>query len=106
MTTTPETEALGHPDLRTYIVPAGQVTAIRNRLKQTDAPTGLDGMFLTALSQTPGGAVTHYVSSGHLSAEQVAFLDANLPKPFTGGEPGREPHALLARLGYVLARES
>lgn len=89
----------------TYIIPAGVVTSVRSRLKDEDAIIGLDGMFTVPMSPNGNLPATHYCSSGILSDEQVAFLEASLPRPFTGGEPDRDPWEVFAEVGLKLVSE-
>jgi hypothetical protein len=82
-------------DITTYIIPAGNLNAVRNKLKQasedqTKALKGVLGMFtvaLTPVSIDPEtgnsvslGHITHYCSSGQMSAEEEAWIEGNLPK--------------------------
>jgi hypothetical protein len=69
----------------TYIIPAGNLTAVKAKLQQGAADEtknlrGILGMFTTALSATGTGNATHYCSSGIMSTEEEEWLEANLPK--------------------------
>jgi hypothetical protein len=66
----------------TYIIPAGNLTAVKAKLQQAKdlGLAGLPGMFQTPLSSTGTGNATHYCSSGIMSAEEEEWLEANLPQ--------------------------
>jgi len=69
----------------TYLIPAGNLTAVKAKLKQghddeTKNLRGILGMFTTALSPSGTGNPTHYCSSGIMSAEEEAWLEGNLPQ--------------------------
>jgi hypothetical protein len=69
----------------TYIIPAGNLTAVKAKLQQgADDPVknlrGILGMFTTPLSATGTGNTTHYCSSGIMSAEEEAWIESNLPQ--------------------------
>jgi hypothetical protein len=69
----------------TYIIPAGNLTAVKAKLQQGAADEtknlrGILGMFTTPLSATGTGNATHFVSSGNMSTEEEGWLEANLPK--------------------------
>ena len=66
----------------TYIIPAGNLVAVKAKLAQAkdEGLVGLPGMFTTPLSATGTGNATHYCSSGHMSAEEEAWLEGNLPQ--------------------------
>ena len=69
----------------TYIIPAGNLVAVKAKLAQGAADEtknlrGILGMFVTGLSPTGTGNATHYCSSGQMSAEEEAWIEANLPK--------------------------
>ena len=69
----------------TYIIPAGNLTAVRAKLTQGAADkdanlAGILGMFNTALSKTGTGNASFYASSGSMSAEEEAYLEGNLPQ--------------------------
>lgn len=69
----------------TYIIPAGNLTAVRAKLKQGHDDTtknlrGILGMFEVPLSATGSGNATHYCSSGVLSTEEQDWLESNLPQ--------------------------
>jgi hypothetical protein len=66
----------------TYIIPAGNLVAVKAKLQQAKdlGLAGLPGMFTTPLSATGTGNATHYCSSGIMSAEEEAWIEANLPK--------------------------
>jgi hypothetical protein len=69
----------------TYIIPAGNLTAVKAKLAQGAADEtknlrGILGMFTTPLSSTGTGNATHYSSSGIMSAEEEEWLGANLPQ--------------------------
>ena len=69
----------------TYIIPAGNLTAVKAKLQQGAADEtknlrGILGMFTTPLSATGTGNATHYCSSGHMSAEEEAWIEGNLPQ--------------------------
>ena len=71
--------------ITTYIIPAGNLTAVKAKLAQGAADEtknlkGILGMFTTPLSATGTGNATHYCSSGIMSAEEEAWIEANLPK--------------------------
>ena len=68
-----------------YIIPAGNLVAVRAKLAQGAADEtknlrGILGMFGTPLSPTGTGNPTHYCSSGIMSAEEEAWLEGNLPQ--------------------------
>ena len=68
----------------TYIIPAGNLTAVKAKLAQGAADEtknlrGILGMFTTPLSSTGTGNATHYSSSGIMSAEEEAWIESNLP---------------------------
>jgi hypothetical protein len=82
-------------DITTYIIPAGNLNAVRNKLKQasedqTKALKGVLGMFtvaLTPVSIDPEtgnsvslGHITHYCSSGNMSIEEEEWIEGNLPQ--------------------------
>ena len=69
----------------THIIPAGNLVAVRAKLAQGAADEtknlrGILGMFTTPLSATGTGNATHYCSSGIMSAEEEAWIEANLPQ--------------------------
>ena len=69
----------------TYIIPAGNLNAVRAKLTQGAADQnqnlgGILGMFTAALNHTGTGNPTHYCSSGIMSAEEEAYLEGNLPQ--------------------------
>jgi hypothetical protein len=69
----------------TYIIPAGNLTAVKAKLSQGAADEtknlrGILGMFATPLSATGTGNPTHYCSSGIMSAEEEAWIEGNLPQ--------------------------
>jgi hypothetical protein len=66
----------------TYIIPAGNLTAVKAKLQQAKdlGLAGLPGMFTTPLSATGTGNATHYCSSGQMSTEEEEWLEANLPQ--------------------------
>jgi hypothetical protein len=69
----------------TYIIPAGNLNAVRAKLQQGSDDTtknlkGILGMFEVPLSATGSGNATHYCSSGVLSTEEQAWLESNLPQ--------------------------
>ena len=69
----------------TYIIPAGNLTAVKAKLQQGAADEtknlrGILGMFTTGLSATGTGNATHYCSSGNMSVEEEEWIEANLPK--------------------------
>ena len=69
----------------TYIIPAGNLVAVRAKLAQGTADEtknlrGILGMFQTPLSATGTGNATHYCSSGIMSAEEEAWFDGSLPQ--------------------------
>jgi hypothetical protein len=69
----------------TYIIPAGNIVAVKAKLDQGAADEtknlrGVLGMFTTPLSATGTGNATHFVSSGNMSAEEEAWLEGNLPQ--------------------------
>ena len=69
----------------TYIIPAGNLVAVKAKLAQGAADEtknlrGILGMFTTALSATGTGNATHYCSSGIMSAEEEAWIEGNLPQ--------------------------
>ena len=69
----------------TYIIPAGNLNAVKAKLTQGAADknqnlAGILGMFQTALSKTGTGNATFYCSSGTMSAEEEAYLNNNLPQ--------------------------
>ena len=69
----------------TYIIPAGNLVAVRAKLSQGAADETKNlrwilGMFTTPLSATGAGNATHYCSSGIMSAEEEAWLEGNLPQ--------------------------
>ena len=69
----------------TYIIPAGNLTAVKAKLQQgaddeTKNLRGILGMFTTPLSATGTGNATHYCSSGQMSTEEEEWIEANLPK--------------------------
>jgi hypothetical protein len=69
----------------TYIIPAGNLTAVKAKLQQGAADEtknlrGILGMFTTPLSATGTGNATHYCSCGQMSAEEEAWIEANLPQ--------------------------
>lgn len=69
----------------TYIIPAGNLTAVKAKLSQGAADEtknlrGILGMFTTLLSPTGTGNATHYGSSGNMSGEEEAWLEGNLPQ--------------------------
>lgn len=69
----------------TYIIPAGNLVAVRAKLQQgaedeTKNLRGILGMFSTKLSKTGTGNATHYCSSGIMSDEEEAWLEGNLPQ--------------------------
>ena len=69
----------------TYIIPAGNLVAVKAKLQQgaddeTKNLRGILGMFGTPLSATGTGNATHYVSSGSMSTEEEAWLEDNLPQ--------------------------
>ena len=69
----------------TYIIPAGNLVAVKAKLQQgavdeTKNLRGILGMFVTKLSATGVGNATHYCSSGQMSAEEEAWIESNLPQ--------------------------
>jgi hypothetical protein len=71
--------------ITTYIIPAGNLVAVKAKLSQGAADEtknlrGILGMFVTKLSATGTGNPTHYCSSGIMSAEEEEWLGANLPQ--------------------------
>jgi hypothetical protein len=69
----------------TYIIPAGNLVAVKAKLDQGAADEtknlrGILNMFTTPLSATGTGNATHYCSSGIMSAEEEAWLEGNLPQ--------------------------
>lgn len=69
----------------TYIIPAGNLTAVKAKLAQGAADEtknlrGILGMFTTPLSATGTGNATHYCSSGIMSAEEEAWIESSLPQ--------------------------
>jgi hypothetical protein len=67
----------------TYIIPAGNLVAVRAKLQQVadeNNLTGILGMFTTGLSRSGTGNATHYVSSGLMSADEESWLEGNLPR--------------------------
>lgn len=65
----------------TWIIPKGLQQASIATSDNPDAPQGVKNMFRVPLSKTGNEPVTHYLSSGLMSEEQVAYLDAELPGP-------------------------
>jgi hypothetical protein len=69
----------------TYIIPAGNLVAVKAKLSQGAADEtknlrGILNMFTTPLSATGTGNATHYCSSGIMSAEEEAWIEGNLPQ--------------------------
>ena len=66
----------------TYIILAGNLVAVKAKLQQAKdlGLAGLPGMFTTPLSATGTGNATHYCSCGQMSAEEEAWIEANLPQ--------------------------
>jgi hypothetical protein len=69
----------------TYIIPAGNLVAVKAKLQQGADDTtknlrGILGMFNTPLSPTGAGNATHYCSSGIMSVEEETWIEANLPQ--------------------------
>ena len=66
----------------TYIIPAGNLVAVKAKLAQgaDEGLSGILGMFTTPLSATGTGNATHYCSSGQMSTEEEEWIEANLPK--------------------------
>lgn len=89
----------------TYIVPAGLLAQALAKCN-TELHPGLLGMFTTPVirkTDADGANPTHYITSGWLSEEEVAYLNAQLPGPFESSLVADEnPHAMLKRLGRKL----
>lgn len=91
----------------TYIIPNGLVVSARAKVTGVEHLPGIAGMFTAALSSTGNLPATHYASSGWMSPEEVAYLDANLPRAFdeSDGTFNGEPegvHQMITRLGLKL----
>jgi hypothetical protein len=101
----------------TYIITNGLKTASVAKLAAKDAQgnplhPGLQGMFTTPLGSS--GSTTHWISSGWMSEEEIAFLDSQLPVAFhksTGkfideqGEHIEDGHGAMARFGLRMIQE-
>lgn len=85
----------------TWVVPGGQVVALRNRLQDTEY-SGLYDMFHTPMSPTGNLPATHYVSSGLVSEEEDFVLNDELPPAFQIEEEGEGPFQMFARVGLQL----
>ena len=96
----------------TYIIPKGLQTASIAISDDPDAPQGVANMFRVPLSATGSNPVTRYLSSGLMSEEEVAYLDAELPGPIpntiyldeiiAATPPGQQPK--LPPLGGAIAK--
>lgn len=93
-----------------WIIPNGQITASLAKTENVQGLPGISGMFRTKLRNIAGQNATHNASAGWMSAEEVAFLQANLDAAFmvyepAAGEQPESPHTTIARLGYALYQE-
>ena len=86
----------------TLVVPDGQVTALKNTLKNQEEYPGLDGMFNVGMSPTGNAPATHYVASGYTSAESWVYLQSALPAQTMINNPGESPWATFSRLNFKL----
>lgn len=77
----------------TFIIAAGlrQASIAKCEAKGQDGSflrPGLVGMFTTPLraAGNPNGPITHWISSGHMSQQEIDYLNANLPPAFQSFE--------------------
>lgn len=89
----------------TVVVPGGQVTALKNTLKNQEDHPGLDGMFTTGMSPTGNAPATHYVSSGYVSEVEWAALQATLPAQAMLNTSGETPWQTFSRLNLKIVNE-
>ncbi len=88
----------------TLVVPGGQVTALKNTLKNQEEYPGLDGLFNVGMSPTGNAPATHYVASGYTSAESWAYLQSVLPAQAMINDPGEDAWATFSRLNLKLVK--
>jgi hypothetical protein len=103
--------------LRHIVINAGNLTATKAKLEAKGQDgrflmPGLPGSFTTPLSSTGNLPATRYASSGYYSAEEAAYLEAELPKSvdisdgtYTDAEGNvvqEDAHAFFARLNLKM----